>query len=401
MSITRRRVHAVTTVCIAFLLVSAVLTSADGRGDGNRGWNGRGGWWGGDPWRGGLTPASPPPPIRAPASPPPPIRAPASPPPAATPPPASPPPPPPPAVNDPVSFYSSACPAARNLVASTVQSAVQNDRGLPAALLRMQFHDCFVRGCDASILLDSTQSSLAEKDGVGNAFSVRGYEVIDAVKSAVENVCPGVVSCADIVALATRDAIVSIGGPSWKVVSGRRDGLVSLATETPSNLPPPNADYAFLVNRFTRKGLTEKEMVVLSGAHTIGVTHCGMIAGRLYNNTGPNGVDPTLDATYGAALQQQCPFGQNVMTEVKLDPTNGGNAFDSVYYTNIQDKKVLFSSDATLISTAAGRSLVQAEATGSTVPFFADFAAAMENLINIQVLTAPAGEIRQNCRSTN
>lgn len=67
-----------------------------------------------------------------------------------------------------------------------------------------------LQGCDASILLDSNQTHLAEKDGVGNALSVRGYEVIDAAKRAVERVCPNVVSCADIIALAARDAIVSV-----------------------------------------------------------------------------------------------------------------------------------------------------------------------------------------------
>ncbi|KAG6552032.1 hypothetical protein Mapa_006338 [Marchantia paleacea] len=305
-----------------------------------------------------------------------------------------------PSLSNQVEFYKSECPAARGVIRLIVLSAIIRDWGLPAALLRLQFHDCFVRGCDASILLESNQTHLAEKDGVGNAFSVRGYEVIDAAKRAVERVCPNVVSCADIIALAARDAIASIGGPAWKVISGRRDGLISNAVETPSNLPPPFADYSFLVNIFSKKGLNEKEMVILSGSHTIGITHCGLIESRLYNGTGPNGVDPTLDSAYAAQLKQQCPFGA-VMNEIKMDPSNGGNRFDSMYYTNVLNKKGLFTSDATLITTAVGAATVRAEAAGSREPFFTDFAAAMEKLINIETLKAPQGEIRKFCRFTN
>lgn len=67
-----------------------------------------------------------------------------------------------------------------------------------------------LQGCDASILLDSNQTNLAEKDGVGNAFSVRGFDIIDTAKAAVEKACPGVVSCADIITLAARDSIVMV-----------------------------------------------------------------------------------------------------------------------------------------------------------------------------------------------
>ncbi|KAG6544051.1 hypothetical protein Mapa_014574 [Marchantia paleacea] len=304
------------------------------------------------------------------------------------------------AIRDPIDFYKNECPPARELVGLTVLSAVWQDKTLPAALLRLQFHDCFVRGCDASILLDSNQTNLAEKDGVGNAFSVRGYEIIDTAKAAVEKVCPGVVSCADILTLAARDAINMIGGPSWKVVSGRRDGLVSMAVETPSNLPPPFADYPFLVSIFAKKNLTEEEMIVLSGAHTIGKGHCGLIEGRLYNSSGPDGVDPTLDPEYAASLKEQCPFGE-VMREIKLDPTEGGNAFDSKFYSNVLRNRGVFTSDAALITSETGRAIVTQAASGLRRPWFAEFAAAMEKMSNIGVIKAPEGEIRRQCRYTN
>ncbi|WMV07443.1 hypothetical protein MTR67_000828 [Solanum verrucosum] len=86
-------------------------------------------------------------------------------------------------------------------------------------------------GCDASILLDGLTS---EKKAVPNS-SVRGYELIDAIKEALEAECQGLVSCADIISMATRDAVVLAGGKWYDVETGRRDGDVSLASNV--NLP--------------------------------------------------------------------------------------------------------------------------------------------------------------------
>lgn len=63
-----------------------------------------------------------------------------------------------------------------------------------------------LQGCDASILLDSTAKNTAEKEAVPN-LSLGGFDVIDEIKTQLEKTCPGVVSCADILALVARDSV--------------------------------------------------------------------------------------------------------------------------------------------------------------------------------------------------
>ena len=63
-----------------------------------------------------------------------------------------------------------------------------------------------LQGCDGSVLINSTANNTAEKDAIPNQ-TLSGFDAIDDIKAAVEEACPGVVSCADILALAARDAV--------------------------------------------------------------------------------------------------------------------------------------------------------------------------------------------------
>ncbi|PIN07715.1 Peroxidase [Handroanthus impetiginosus] len=149
-------------------------------------------------------------------------------------------------------YYKKTCPNVFNVVKSIVRSTVAKEKRMGASLLRLHFHDCFVQGCDGSILLDDTSSFIGEKTAGPNNNSVRGYEVIDAIKSKVESVCPGVVSCADIVAIAARNSIFLLGGPKWKVKVGRRDSrTANLSAANSGQLPPGNSALDNLIKRFS------------------------------------------------------------------------------------------------------------------------------------------------------
>ncbi|XP_061371401.1 peroxidase 44-like [Gastrolobium bilobum] len=174
-----------------------------------------------------------------------------------------------------VGFYESTCPSAESTVESVVQKRFEQDKSITASLLRMQFHDCFVRGCDASILIDSTKNNTAEKDASPNA-SVRGYDLIDEVKKSLEATRPSIVSCADIITLATRDAVALSGGAKYVVPTGRRDGLTSTSTEV--DLPGPSTPVPIASQIFAKKGITTEEMVTLLGAHTV-IHHFDVLRG--------------------------------------------------------------------------------------------------------------------------
>ncbi|TVU16188.1 hypothetical protein EJB05_39740, partial [Eragrostis curvula] len=164
-----------------------------------------------------------------------------------------------------VGFYQYTCPNAKVIVRDEMTKIISQVPSLAGPLLRMHFHDCFVNGCDGSILLNSTPGSPSEKESVPN-LSLRGFGTIDRVKAKLEQACPGVVSCADILALVARDVVVLTKGPHWDVPTGRRDGRRSVEQEALDNLPPPFFDAAQNLNQFfIPKGLDAKDQVVLLG----------------------------------------------------------------------------------------------------------------------------------------
>ncbi|CAJ1880290.1 unnamed protein product [Sphenostylis stenocarpa] len=295
-------------------------------------------------------------------------------------------------------FYSKTCPQGEQIVSTKIQQHVSARPDLPAKLIRLHFHDCFVRGCDGSVLLDSTATNTAEKESIPN-LSLSGFDVIDDIKEALEAECPGIVSCADILALAARDAVsVQFNKPMWEVLTGRRDGRVSISGEALANLPAPFFNITQLRQSFTSKKLTVHDLVVLSGAHTIGVGHCNLFSNRLFNFTGKGDQDPSLNPTYANFLKTKCQGLSDTTTTVEMDP-NSSNTFDNDYYSILLRNKGLFQSDAALLTAKVSRNIVKELMKQDK--FFTEFGQSMKRMGAIEVLTDSAGEIRRKCSVVN
>ncbi|PHU17232.1 Lignin-forming anionic peroxidase [Capsicum chinense] len=98
---------------------------------------------------------------------------------------------------------------------------------------------------------------VSEKTALPNLGSVRGCGIIEDAKRKLEKTCPGVVSCADILAVATRDASTLIS-PSWTVKLGRRDSTTASHTLAETDLPGPFDPLTRLISGFANKGLSTR-----------------------------------------------------------------------------------------------------------------------------------------------
>ncbi|TKY62838.1 Peroxidase 44 [Spatholobus suberectus] len=293
-----------------------------------------------------------------------------------------------------VGFYASSCPKAESIVQKVVQNRFNRDKSITAALLRMHFHDCAVRGCDASILINSTKANTAEKDS-GTNFGVRGYDLIDEVKESLEAACPSTVSCADIITLATRDAVALSGGPKYDVPTGRRDGLVSNINDV--GIPGPSSSVSAISQFFASKGITTQEMVTLFGAHTVGVAQCGFFANRLSSSGGKP--DPTMDPALDAKLVKLCKSSRGDDPTASLDQKTSF-LVDNEFYKQILVKKGVLQIDQQLALDTSTKGFVSDFASNGD-KFQKSFANAMIKMGKIDALVGNQGEIRRKCSAFN
>ncbi|CAM6036864.1 unnamed protein product [Sphagnum compactum] len=300
-----------------------------------------------------------------------------------------------------VGYYENTglCSGAEVVVAAVVLAEFVADPTVAASLVRLPFHDCFVQGCDASIMENGTFTERTSPPDL----TVRGYNVIDAAKAALEEFCPGRVSCADIITIAARDSIAILGGPTFPVLTGRLDGFPrGPDSPDPSDfLPGPNFTIPQATAKFADKGLSQADLVNLLGAHTVGVAQCQFFVDRLYNFLGTGLPDPDLDPTYGDYLRKICPDTTNssdpsLLTNVAMD-FKSEFKWDLSYFRNVKQRRGLLRIDDELGTDPATRSHFT-QIGSSNLLFNKEFMDSLTKMSRIGVITDPAlGNIRQVC----
>lgn len=185
---------------------------------------------------------------------------------------------------------------------------------------------------------------------------------------------------------------LQLGGPSWKVQLGRRDSTTASRTQANIDIPAPFLDLPGLINNFKNQGLDEKDLVALSGGHTLGFAQCFTFRNRIYNAT--NNIDPV----FAQQRQATCPRTGGDTTLAPLDPTPAH--FDTAYFDNLVKQRGLLVSDQALFSGGSTNEIVKTYSYNPEA-FWQDFALSMIKMGNIKPLTGNQGQIRVNCRMVN
>ncbi|XP_024525354.1 peroxidase 55-like isoform X1 [Selaginella moellendorffii] len=294
-------------------------------------------------------------------------------------------------------YYSETCPNLEEILATSAKLKLAEAPTTPAAVVRLLFHDCFIEGCDASIMITSTPDNLAERDAeVNRDLAGDGFDAVVRAKAAVEAECPGVVSCADILVIIARNFIELTGGPSYPVLKGRKDGFISEAARVQDNLPGSTLNLHQLLRNFKSKGLDMEDLVVLSGAHTFGFAHCKQFHKRLYNFSRDRAMDPRLPPVFASSLKAACPErGDDPGLVLPFDPSTPF-AFDNSYYKTLVAGNALLISDETLLAKRKTREMIR-EFARDEQKFYQEFGAAMQRLSSVGVKVGSDGDVRRDC----
>lgn len=181
---------------------------------------------------------------------------------------------------------------------------------------------------------------------------------------------------------------------------GRKDCTVSLASRAEAELPPPMFEVSQLIDSFARRGLSARQMVVLSGAQTVGVGFCDKFVSRLYDFNSTFFTDPSIDPAYATELKNICPqHSFNTSIEVFMDvitPTSAG-VFEANYYKTLQEHKGLLTSDQSLFDDSRTRAVVTSLLNNRR--FQKEFGKAMRAMGAVGVKTV--GQIRTKCSAVN
>ncbi|KAF2291080.1 hypothetical protein GH714_019670 [Hevea brasiliensis] len=288
-------------------------------------------------------------------------------------------------------FYRYICPQVEVLVRSYLRQVFSRDVGQAAGLLRLHAHDCFVQGCDGSVLLDK---SIERTELPNLSLRPESFQIMETLRQIVHSQCGPVVSCSDILTLAARDSVFYTGGPDYAVPLGRRDGVTfPRPNQTFEDLVAPFAKTTEIITKFARKGMNAIDAVALSGAHTIGIAHCSSFSERLFPNR-----DPTMEISFFNILRQVCP-APNFNAATSLD-IRSPFRFDNLYFVDLMNRQGVFTSDQDLFEDLRTRGVVISFAANQLL-FFQSFAVAMTKMGSVEVLTGAQGEIRSRCNMRN
>ena len=186
---------------------------------------------------------------------------------------------------------------------------------------------------------------------------------------------------------------VQLGGPTWAVQLGRRDSTTASRNQANNDIPSPFMDLSALINNFRKQGLNEKDLVALSGGHTLGFAQCGVFKDRIYNET------VTIDPKFAKDRRSTCPRIGGDTNLAPLDPTPA--RFDTAYFANLIKKRGLLHSDQQLFVAGGSTNGLVKTYSYNAKAFSVDFAKSMVKMGNIKPLTAKRGQIRLNCRKVN
>ncbi|CAL0302993.1 unnamed protein product [Lupinus luteus] len=289
-------------------------------------------------------------------------------------------------------YYLLTCPLIERIVRKHLEDVFQKDSGQAPGILRLFFHDCFAQGCDASILLNGVGQDDEKQNFANIGLRPEAIQTIENIRQIVARQCLRVVSCADILVLAAREAVRQSGGPDFDVRLGRKDSL-TFNVSAPNNLPAPFARTSDLLKKFGDRKFDTTDVVALSGAHTFGRAHCPSLVNRTIED------NPPIDPDFKNKLKATCPSNANPDITVDLDnitPTK----FDNKYYINLLNKQGVFTSDQDIAQDPRTKDIVRSFANNQKL-FFDKFANAFVKVSQLGVLTGFEGEIRKTCFATN
>ncbi|CAK9188115.1 unnamed protein product [Ilex paraguariensis] len=295
-----------------------------------------------------------------------------------------------------LNYYTTSCPRAEEIVKEEVTKLYQKHGNTAVSWMRNLFHDCVVKSCDASLLLDTAHGIVSEKTSQ-RSFGMRNFKYISTIKEALERECPATVSCADIVALSARDGVALLGGPQIEMKTGRKDSLESYATQVENYIPNHNDSISLVLSRFQSLGIGAEGTVALLGAHSVGRVHCLNLVERLYPT-----VDPTLDPEHAEYLKHRCPTPESDPKKVEYarNDLETPMVLDNMYYKLLLRHQGLLLVDAQLVSDPSTSPFVEKMAADNGY-FHDQFSVALLTLSENNPLTGDQGEIRKDCRYVN